>query len=236
MRAKVEDIARFTKCPLYYHFSKDSKKLVTTRQFVIERVIKKAYLVALETGFYADWRRIIGWVDSLIFRKIHTVDSEALSAGQKLSSGILESLLKWYHELYLSEPHSAYINVPIHVTLGSHSIQQQIPIILASKIPIAYDFTTSNMPNLKYRKRDIYLAGMAYILSEVLSCDECTIRQCYISPHRAMNWNDFKYSKKELGSIYRTLVTIPPLMYAGIKYPSASADCDTCQYNKECKI
>ena len=57
----------------------------------------------MNTGFKVDWRRIVGYVDKLVFQNVDVNDTSSFEKGRKRSEYILKFLSRWYNEFHLPE-------------------------------------------------------------------------------------------------------------------------------------
>ena len=86
MKCSVSDLDIFSRCPRLLKYERGKHSTIKPPHLIVsERAIKKAYVVAAETKFRVDWRRILGWIDKDVFRTVDIRDAGAFKEAQKLS-------------------------------------------------------------------------------------------------------------------------------------------------------
>lgn len=237
MRINLTQISRFSKCPRYFHYLENSLTIPISKSLTIASlVIKKAYNIALESGHLVDYRRIVGWVDTEVFRNVDVGNKESFKAARSLSEYILNFIQIWRESIYVIDKIGGYSDLTLNISIGNrHFIEGKIPIILPLDIPVItyidnIDLTDTKMYN------DIKARGLAWMVSKFLSVDKITLRHLQMKPRGGFNVNEIHLNKKKNDATGELLSQLVESINCDINYPSITEQCLTCAFRKRCKF
>ena len=237
MKLSLEDLKTFSSCPVAFCFSnKDKKPTVTEREKIFHDVVCKAMLQITETSFRADWRRIVGWVDEKVFRKIDVADEDQFKAAKRNSEYILVSLNKWYKDIYLEWTAEAFIGIPLESERSGVIIRDKAPIISLQDSIMGTYISNDVHRNKKEYKRDMKIRGFAWLISEQLKCDIVTVQCLSLKKKGYVDINSIEFDQD---SLYRTGTYIENMCKVIKKkyfYPSVSEKCFDCKYYSRCNL
>jgi CRISPR/Cas system-associated exonuclease Cas4 (RecB family) len=234
MQISLSDIKTFSKCPKYYWFLQKVEKKPTPQDISLSyAVIKKAYIITAETSHKVEWRRIVGWVDSIVFRNINVEDREQFNAARILSEHILNFIQRWYHKIYLPEQAIGYADVPVSIQLGEHCIYTTCPIVKVGDIP--YTVHISDTPKAdKELRRDLLICGSIALLAKELGYDAVGCEYLSIGLQGGYNNTTIVIRGRHHNRICDHLQHIAQSINAGVSYPSVTDQCKVCSFRRRC--
>lgn len=239
MILSVEDIKAFSQCPRYFRLLKNEDRILLSSSLqhsIIESVIKKAYLQITETGIRMDWRRILGLVDAYVFSKVDIQYKDQVKHARIMVENILASLQKWYMTIYSFTILDTFIDIPLKAALNFHTITGTIPLIQSDKdgpVVIVIEHTISNARELY---NDLAMRSLAWLVYQELDCNiiKCTALGIGVKgSNNIVSMILDKDDQKHTGDI---LSQITKSISNGIDYPSYTSHCETCIFNRRCKL
>ena len=232
MRLLLEDASNFSKCPAYFNFLKKSKKIPTRRIDIFKFAIQKAYSYQMN-GKKPQWRTIMGWIDSQVFKDIDVTSDEAIEKGRKLSESILIPIRNWYENSFLSEHIESYINTPIESTIGKHQFHTIAPIIKLSD-PITIVIMDTVVTTQLQLYNDLIARGTGLIASKQFKHEEVVIEHMLLGPSSALEKTVLNCDKGLNSRTQKVLTQVADQIADGIDYPSITTMCNSCQFRKDC--
>jgi len=233
----IEKIKAFSECPRYYRFLEENESPpIPFRHTVIESIIKKAHLQAIETGYRMDWKKILGLVDSNVFADVDITNAEKFELAKKLAEHILESIKKWYTELYMTCNVETYVDIPLKEALNRQTIEGVIPLIqLGGEVPVITTISDLGLTNLKLYN-DLLVRGMAWLVQKKLECEAVKCIGLGIGPRGALDIVSVYINKGDYLRTESILYQLAGLMASGVNYPSVTEKCDSCVFSGRCKL
>jgi len=234
----IEDIAHYASCPQYYKFWTQNRPFLwkPTTQIVIDAV-KKAYLVAADTGYRAEWRRILGWVNRMAFDGVDVDDECEFKAARSVSEGALLALQGWYDTMYRTENLFAQIDVDVGCSVDNDDVivRATIPIVKLDEIPTVMRFTdfVSSKPRIY---NDIATRGIAAMLADGCKCDTVRVQHMAIGPRGRLEYEEVQINREAHERALTAIAKIAVLIKAGMVYPSVTDMCTNCTFKKECVL
>ena len=164
-KLSLAQIRNYSICPNFSAFSKDSFP-VSFRLKIIEKVIKSSYLQMMETGFKVDWRRIVGWVDTLVIRGVEG----DISHVKREAEVILVFLQKWYDKDYIVNQELGYVDLELEASVLHSVIEERISLV---RVPGPSLLLLGDKPLTDTQLyNNIYYRGLAWLVYNSISCSE----------------------------------------------------------------
>lgn len=235
MITHLDDIVKFSQCPRRFLYLKEAIPVPEDRRlFIAKSTIKKAYNSFTETGHLVDWRRIIGWVDTQVFKETDVTNSEAFQAARTTSEQILSFIQAWYHTIYVNERFSVFTDLSMEAPAGPHTIEAKLPIIRASDPPSIAYIDDKVIPFAKIYN-DIKARGLAYILHFAFDSDLVEVQHIIMKPRGAFEIEQALVDREENRRTRAALSQIAESMrYAS--YPSVTQQCYECAFKRKCRL
>ncbi len=236
MRVPLSDIKIVSQCPAYYALLKKvPKKPISISASIAENVIKKAYINAADTGFRITWKNIIAHVSREVFKDIDVEVSEEFTRGRRTSEHILNFLQQWYHQTYLVEEAIGYADVSLTTEIDGHVITATAPVIKLSK-----EVTVMRVSSVVYAQGQLYndigMRGLLWFVSEALDCETILGQHLAIGVKGSMTLTKVKVDKDSHRRAKKAILQALSLIEAGIEFPSVTAGCLICPFNRRCRL
>lgn len=237
MLVNLNQIARFSKCPRFFRFMENVIIPSPDKRISIATLaIKKAYNIATESGHLADHRRVMGWVDTEVFRKIDIEDQEAFSRARVSSEQILTFIQSWREAFYSVELIGGYTDIISEVPMKDGCMVKDIlPIIIPSDVPIVIYIDDVETTDAKMYN-DIRARGLGWMLSKSLSCPETIVRHLCFKPRGGFGLNEIFINKDSNDRIEESILELVGSIRFNIDYPSVTEQCLNCAFKRRCKL
>jgi hypothetical protein len=236
MRIQLHEIAQASKCMRYYQFVKDVQLPSKPKQVsVTEKVIKKCYLQDSATGFKVQWRTIVGWVDSLVFKNINILSDEGFELAKKTSEYILSFLRIWYKTYYLKEQSIAYPDIALECSFSEHLVVGIVPIIKLNEDPVVV-IVDDIVYNETQLYNSIYHRGLAYMVANSLDNPNISIQYMAMGVRGGSDIVQIKIGEDEHLRTAKMLSNISTMIAAKIDFPSVTQMCQACPFSRRCKL
>ena len=168
MRLHLSKIKAFSQCPAYYNFTKDLISITPShRVSIFTKLIQRCYQKQLQTRKLVNWRNLLSWVDTEVFRYINISEEDAYDKAKSLTDSIVHPLNAWYFNYYKPFPVEAYINVPVKQIIGGIEVYDICPVIKISD-PISIVIVADKPYTQIQLYNDIHLRGLLYLLAQQL--------------------------------------------------------------------
>ena len=201
----------------------------------IEKVMKKAYIQATETGFRSEWRKIVGWVDQEVIKDQDISQTEIMERVKNESEHILKFLSHWYNKIYLKENVAAFVDLALEVQLGNHIVSGSIPIIRAFEFP-AIIILSDVVRNEWELYNDIEIRGLGWLALQALQVSNLLIDCLTIGPNGGFITNRVKITEETSRTARKMIKDITKNIGNGQDYPSVTSKCQTCPFQRRCII
>jgi len=235
LQVTSRQLRAFAECPAYYRFSVDTlRSSAPVRQWIVEDIVKKCCLQAVETGWKADWRRVVGWVDKKVFAGIEVDQEERFKEARLLAEHVLKSLQRWYKSYYLDMADDAYVDLDISYELqGQYVIKGWIPVVhLTNPVSIsivrAIDETERKMYN------NLEIRTLAWLLDSHLHCHQVAVNALCIGSSGGFELKRFTVTREGIKRTETVIRQLVKSIEAGIAYPSRTEKCQKCPYFRRC--
>jgi hypothetical protein len=236
VQVNLNQIKEASQCLRYYNFlSKGERKPKDELLYVIEKVIQKAHLQALNTKFRSEWRKIVGWVDQLLVANTNILNDQQWEKIRQDSEFCLNFLSSWYKNIYMQEHVIAFGDFALKHTFPGIEIIGHIPIIKAFDVPVVM-IVSDTIYNEWSLYNDISARGLAWLAS--LSLDSQSIGIESISPGKQGGFNHTKIviDKTGLERTGKMIEEIAGLLVMKIDFPSVTNSCSNCPFKRRCII
>lgn len=239
MRLTNRQLRAFLECPAYYYFSKDIRySSVSDQVRIVEDIVKKCCLQAVETGWKADWRRVIGWVDREVFKDVdpELEYEETFEEAKKLAEHVLKPIQRWYNSFYLDMTSECYVDVDLnHELRYGDFIEARAPVIhLAMPPSITLVMDVDDSERKMYNNLEI--RALAFLLHKQIECGPVQINALQVGPNGGLEQkmftiagNSHRRTEKVIGDIFRSI-------QMNISYPSRTEKCPGCPYFRRCQL
>jgi hypothetical protein len=202
---------------------------------VIEKVIQKAYVQAMDTKFRSDWRRIVGWVDAELVGKHNTFEEGQWDQIRQDSEICLNFLSSWYKKTYLPEQVVAFVDIAISKELPGIMITGQIPVIRAFETPVI--LVVSDVVHTEWSLyNDISIRGLAWLAAESLEAESMSIESIHPGKQGGYNQARVTIDKKGLERTKKMIEGVAANIAAEIDFPSITKGCESCPFKRRCNI
>lgn len=236
MQITLSDIQTFSECPRFYGFLKDVKNKPLPQDISIAtNVIKKAYIIATETGFKANWRRVLGWVNTAVMSDVDVMDQEQYAVAKQLAEHILKFIQRWYYDIYLEEHVTTYIDISINIPIISHMVQTVIPIIKVDDVP-GILVVTNNEVTHNQLMNNIVVCGQMAMLAKELDANIISYEALQMGPYGGFNSTIIVRNQQQHDKCMKMLYYLSQSINVGVDYPSVTQKCDVCAFRRRCKI
>lgn len=205
------------------------------RLSAITSVISKAYLRAMEFESKAEWRRILNWLDTILFKDIDIANEEQYIQAKQEAEACLLFIHSWYKDMYLPEQEIVYTKIPISYSIGSYEIYSEIPIVKLRETPSILLFK-NNDSSLWSLSHDIGIKGQQFLLSKLLGVDNISTECLLLGDKGGYNKTQIFSDKKELKRTENILQQLAALWAGKADYPSYSEQCNNCNFKTRCRI
>jgi CRISPR/Cas system-associated exonuclease Cas4 (RecB family) len=234
VRIPLDDAKHFAKCPKYLSFLRGGyRQTISKRLYIIDKIIKKAYIRRTEYEKKTEWRTITNWIDKIIFKDVDVTNEESFKAARKFSENILTFIQKWYEFDYVRNDNASYVDTPVSYGFNSHVIHGCIPLIHVGEVPVISYVDEESYDNLKIYK-DIKAMSWAFMLLNELSINKVKIKHISIGPGSGFKVEPVSVDKKVCTGIKKALEEIAISISAGVSYPSYTSACNTCSFKRKC--
>jgi len=197
--------------------------------------IKKAYLRSIETGYRANWRQIMGWIDVKVFKDIDINDQQVFQASRKLAEYCLIAAKKWYEDFYLKEDYYTYIDMTLGIEKGSHYFYESLDGIQLSK-PVKVmvfsrdEITTETMYN------DFLMRGKALIVAHNLGYQPIALRVWTIGDYGAFSTYERVIPQCAHKRTLKGAIEVADAIQKRVSYPSRTSACHECPIFRRCRL
>ena len=236
MRVSLPSLRAFSECPRYYYMLQEvCDSPISKRVSIVISTIKKCYLLAMETGFRASWKSIIGWVDRDVFKDVDISNEESFNAAKMLSEQILNAIHAWYHTLYMKENSHTYIDIDLQAQLEDCMIFDRIDVIQLTS-PIQVTLFSETSFNVGKMYNDIVVRGRAWLVAKHLDCEDVVVRMVGIGQRGGFSFETLRLGTRDHASLSNSFLQIYTSIKHGINYPSRTEACSSCSFNRRCKL
>jgi hypothetical protein len=234
VRISLSQLKAFSECPAFYHFLLKSIPVSPSiYQKVVEDVIKKSLIIATETSFRVEWRRIVGWVDTEVFRDVDMINKDSFAAARSVSEAILQSVRKWYDGYYLKENKVTFIDLPIEEEFGDHIVYGTIPIVQISDVPTVSVFSQIGLQKHQVAN-DYEFRVLAMMVAGQLDNEDVNVRVYGIGNKGGLEVSEIGCGKKEHKATRKYVLQLVRAMGNGVDYPSRTQQCNSCSFLRRC--
>ena len=237
MQIPLADLQAASQCFRYYHFLKTVEPKPTNRLTdITQKVMQKCYLKASETGFKAEWRQIIGWVDARVFRDVDIHNDGEYKTAKRHSEYILLFLYKWYRNIYLPGTGVGYVNIALEKPITyRHIVQATAPLVTLEDIP--YLVMVGDKVQVEYElRRDLYVQGLAWMIADELDLDKIGIQYFCLKVQGGFDVTSFLVKERYLSRIKSAVNQVAQLVGSGVNFPSYTEQCESCPFKRRCRI
>jgi hypothetical protein len=233
MRIELSDLCTYARCPSYYYFQRDLALPGERQTDICATVIKKAYLASLDTGHKVDWRRIIGWVDKLVFRGVSDLTKDVFEQNHIFSEHCLNFIEIWYRENYLQENTETFVDLSAQHTFRHHTIGTTLPIVKLQQ-PVTLTRVVDTEVLVQHDLESQAMASLLYLQTNISPIRLQVLR---VQPRGGLSRATIDLDKDMLSHVgHDILVPLAEMMASGVKYPVVSTACETCLYRRRCRL
>lgn len=232
----LDQISNASECLKFHSFMEGiTEAPVTKLVSVAEGIMQKCYLSATETGYRSNWRQIVGWVDTAVFRGVATENEEAFEQAKNLAESILSFLRGWYENIFLLEHCSGYANLTLEQVVQGVTIWGRIPLIKLTETPtLVYIDDIATTESQMYN--DIKIRGLLWLISEALDCEIVTAQHFAIGPRGGITVGAIEANQQDHERAVQMIASVALLIKNGYKYPSVTEKCNTCPFKRRCRL
>lgn len=237
MQIPLTDLQAASQCFRYYHFLKTvATKPTNQLTYITQKVIQKCYIKASETGYKAEWRQIIGWVDTQVFASVDIHNDGEYKTAKRQSEYILLFLYKWYRNIYLASTGVGYVNIPIEKSITyRHTVQATVPLVTLEDIP--YLVLIGDKVQTEYSlRKDLYVQGLAWMIADELEVNQIGIQYFCLKVQGGFDVTTYSIKDKQLHRIADVINQVAQLVGSGVDFPSYTEQCELCPFKRRCKI
>lgn len=236
MRIPLSYIAKYSQCPRRFFYLKSALPTPEDRRLAIAKsVINKAYNSLTETNHLVDWRRIIGWVDTQVFKGINISNEEAFKAARITAEQILSFLQSWYHTIYVKENSGVFTDLNTQAQVDNHTIVAQIPIVRAT-YPPSITYIDDRLPSFAKMYNDIKARGLAWALSSTVDAVNIEVQHIVMKPKGGFDIEEITVDKDGNQRARAVISQLADSISRGIDYPSVTQQCYECAFRRKCQI
>jgi hypothetical protein len=192
-------------------------------------------MLAMETGYRASWRRLVGWVDGDIFRDVNIADQESYQAARLLSEHILAALHTWYYDMYMQENFHAYVDIDLKEKVGEYIVTDTIDVIQSADPVSVTVFTEVGADPFKMYN-DFVVRGRGWLTARSIGTKEVSVRVLGIGPRGGLTSAMFRFDRVINDRFEKSLAQIVASIGQGIDYPSRTEACDSCSFFRRCRL
>ncbi len=233
MRLLLEDARDFSKCPRFYSFLKSKNIVLPSRRVdAFKHAMQRCYGYQMG-GFKPTWRKVMGWVDSQIFKDIDVTDDEAIEKGRKISESVLVPIRNWYENVFMDEHVEAFVNVPVEYTIKGHQFHTIVPILKLTDPVTAVIMDVVEVTRLQLYN-DILARGTGLIVANQLNQESVRVEHLLLGPTRALESTTLDCDKELNKRTEKVLIQIADQVTDKVNYPSYTTMCNTCPFRKDC--
>jgi CRISPR/Cas system-associated exonuclease Cas4 (RecB family) len=233
MRVALEDIKDFSKCPRYYHFLKDTKTIPTNKRVeAFRHAIERAYTYQ-QNGSKPTWRKMMGWVDTVIFKDIDVTNDSGIEKGRAISESVLLPLRSWYDKVFVNEHVEGFANTPIEWTTAGHQFYGIAPVIKLTD-PITIMIMGGVVVTHIQLYNDILARSIGLVAAKQLNQDRIKVEHLLIGPSRALESTVLDCDEELNRRTSRAIVQIANSIAKKVNYPSITSMCNECPFRKDC--
>jgi hypothetical protein len=235
VRIDLKELKTFSQCPALYYFSKRKKQPAPFRVVAAERIIKKCLLQAEQTGYRANWRQVVGMVDTAVFKNVDVEDPEQFKHAKQLSEWILKGIQKWYKKIYLQEAHTTYVDIDLTRQVQGHTVVGRAPVVQVREVPSVTLIKNVGM-DVAGMYNDLELRGLSALLSDSVGGSDVYIRNIFVGPLGGFETCSTMISESVNKRALGVLEQVVEVMAKGISYPSITKYCKECQFQRRCVL
>lgn len=202
---------------------------------IVNTVIKKAYTVATETGFKAQWRRIVGWVNTSVMHNTDVMDQEQYAVAKQLAEHILKFVQRWYYEIYMEENGVAFTDIKIDSPISTNIIQTTIPIVRVEDVPTILSIIDKDITHNQLMNNLIACGQMAMLANE-LNGNIIGFEMLQMGSYGGFNSTIIIRNRQHHDKCLKMLYYLSQSISVGVDYPSVTQKCDVCPLRRKCKI
>lgn len=237
MIVSLDQISLASKCLRRYSYSTDYSIQETEEARIALAVLQRAYLKASRTGFKADWRRLVGWVDKLVFKDIEMSDTQSFQEGRKRSEHILRWLTRWYHKIHLPEQSEAWTNLALSHDFSRFTVEGTAPIVkLTEDVPTVMVASSKLVNGVTPLYNDIRLRGLMWMLGESLDADSIRLEYISIGEQGGFEVTEIFTDQEANRRTAKMAEYVGSLIMCEVDYPSVSDQCNSCEFRRRCRI
>lgn len=236
MRVQLNEIKDFSQCPKYYNFRRtENKSPRSFHQALFEFVLKNCHVQASETGYRAQWRTVVGWVDSQVFADIDVENEEQYEQAKKNSEYALVALQKWYEQYYLEEHYESYVDIDLWGEAGDHYVGGRIPLIQVAEPPILTIVQeTSVTPFEVYN--DLMIRGLTCLLVGTVDYEEVMARVMCLGPRGGLDVVEQIFDADSNRRCWDTIKDVAQTISQGVNWVSRTEQCKSCSFFRRCRL
>lgn len=236
MRLTNRQLRAFLECPAYYHFSKEIRYSPVSRQVqLVEDTVKKCCLQAVETGWKADWRRVVGWVDKAVFEGVDVEQNELFQEAKSLAEHVLKPVQRWYDSFYLEMASECYVDLDMSLELPGDVVEGRVPVVhLTDPLSITLVMDIDDSERKMYNNLEIRV--LAFMLHKQTGCGPVKVNALQVGQNGGLEQKSFTIAGN---SHRRTEVVIDQVLWSihrNITYPSRTEKCPSCPYFRRCQL
>lgn len=195
----------------------------------------KAYARTIESGFKPEWRRIVGWVDRLVFQDVDINDTESFETGKQRAEQVLRFLRTWYDKIMLPEHVYAYAHIALEKEIGRHVVTDVIPVIKLGEKPTI--LSVSDVVQADWQLyNDIVVRGQALLVASELECESVAYQRLTMGSRGGFTEQTIHIDSKGHERTRQMLTQLATVIDAGADWPSYSDHCNSCPFKRRCMI
>ena len=195
MRVTNRQLRAFSECPAYYKFSSRTRLIQSDQVKFVDRVLKKCCLLATETGWKADWRRVVGWVDKAVFSGVDIEKEEKFREARLLAERVLKPVQRWYGEHYLIMQSVSYVDLDLINHTGQHFVEASIPMVHLTK-PVSMTLVTEIDESERKMYNNLEIRALAWLLDKELGCGQVDVNVLCVGPNGGLDTKVFTILSK----------------------------------------
>lgn len=209
---------------------------ITKELSIVNSVIKRAYSTTTETGHLVDSRRLMGWVDELVFRNVDITNKEWYASARQFSEHLLLFIQSWREAIYVPEVTGGYANLSLSLELGrSHILEDIVPIIIPLD-PVVLMYIDDNDTTGAKMYNDIKARGLALLVYSALQAQTIVLRHLRLGPRGGFDIHQTEVYESDHERTNKMLTEIAELIDKNIDYPSVTQQCSHCLFSGRCRI
>lgn len=237
MIVSLDQLSLASKCLRRYNYTKDPAPQETEDARIAQAVVQRCYLKVARSGFKADWRKVVGWTDKLVFKDMNVDDTEAFRAGRRRSETILRWLTRWYNEIYLPEQSETWVNLSLSHDFPRFTVEGVAPVVKLEKDTPTVSLVSSKVVNgVTPLYNDLRLRGLMWIIGEALESDSVRLEYLSIGEQGGFEVTEIFTDQEANARTAQMAEHVGSLIMCEVNYPSVSEQCNSCEFRRRCRI